>query len=184
MTAKIVMCVAFVLLVGCRGAAPAARPIPRRPVMATAPERQPRPGELPRECVAAAELSLAGLRLHAPASTLAVLGRPRSEREYQDQDDGGPHAVRVLDFDSLRVQVVRSAIDGMETRSPRLATPSGVRPTLPRPAVMRLLRSDTSNTADTVTFRTCLTDSLPGSMTLIFDRSARLRAMHLLVSRP
>ena len=143
-------------------------------------------------CLPTSEFQLHGIAVDADErSALEHLGKWVSVAIDTGEYDGGRYYRRTYYYRDLEVDVVRGVVDRLATRSPRAATPSGLRPGLGRDAVHRLLLTKGvtfKHSGDALEIPPCLppvgSTALEDLITLSFDRTGRVRAIEISGSRP
>ena len=91
-------------------------------------------------CLPSAEFTLSGLSLYqSEATARKILGRPPQVTREQGEDDGGFYTATVLHYRHLKVEIVRGVVDRLYSDSPRVGSPSGVRPGMKFENVRKLL---------------------------------------------
>jgi len=118
------------------------------------------------------------------SEALGSLGKALRVTTDSGEDDGGRYQVQTYHYPDLDFDDVRGFVDRLATRSPAVATPSGVRPRLTFPVVRDLLLSQgvrVAQPADTIDITGC---ELDASMILALDATNRVRAVVMSAARP
>ena len=138
-------------------------------------------------CLSTSEFQLHGIFLATDTTgTLRTPGKVLRVKTDSGADDGGWFERRTYFYRDMEMAVVRGAVDRLATRTHNLATPSGLSAGLDLQSVRRILlkqgvtfRSGT----DTVDIGDC--ESSGGEyITLVFDRSQRIRSLEIFAARP
>jgi hypothetical protein len=120
------------------------------------------------------------------AGTLRTLGNVLRVKTDSGADDGGSFERRTYFYRDMDMAVVRGAVDRLATRTHDLATPSGLRAGLDLQSVRRILLKQGvtfRSGADTVDIGDC--ESAGGEyITLVFDRSRRVRSLEIFAAHP
>lgn len=86
------------------------------------------------------ELTLGGVRLGDPYDGVTNrLGQPAKVIRGIGEDDGGTYEELELVYPDLTVTIARAIVDQVRTTSPKVTTPSGIRPRLRLGEVRRIL---------------------------------------------
>jgi len=118
------------------------------------------------------------------SEALGSLGKALRVTTDSGEDDGGRYQVQTYHYRDLDFDDVRGFLDRLATRSPAVATPSGVRPSLTFPVVRDLLLRHgvrVAQPADTIDITGC---ELDASMILALDATHRVRAVVMAAARP
>jgi hypothetical protein len=139
----------------------------------------------PDSCLPSAEFQLRGVTLTSLSSeAFGILGKPVRVTTDSGEDDGGRYQVQTYHYLDLDFDDVRGFVDRLATRSPAVATPSGVRPGLTFAVVRDLVSRhgvELVQPADTIDIRGC---ELDASMIVAFDPARRVRAVVMAAARP
>ena len=147
-------------------------------------------------CLPTSEFQLHGVSLTS-LSSVAIEGLGKALRVTTDsgEDDGGRYEVQTFHYRDLELEDVRGFVDRLATRSPGVATPSGLRPGLTLQALRQVLLSQgvhLTEPADTVVIASCLSSEgsepgiLPfeGIIVLTFDRAGHMASLVVAGQRP
>lgn len=153
------------------------------------------PDEQLFQCVAAAEFTIAGLRLYDEMAALQPLGAPNSLTRGLGEDDGGGYVLTTYHYGGLEVNVVRGRIDRIEAHSPAWPTPAGLAAGMERAEALALMggEPDPDHLRDGVySFTGCpewrdgklIWDNIDNYFELAFNDSGRLAFIRLIADRP
>jgi hypothetical protein len=153
------------------------------------------PDEPSFQCIAAAEYSIAGLRLRGDLATLGRLGTPAALTRGFGEDDGGGYVATTYHYGGLDVTVVRDRVDVVEAKSARWPTPGGLKPGMSRTDALAVLgrEPDPEQLHDgTYSFVGCpewrggelVWDNASNYFEFGFGRDERLSFIRLVADRP
>src|SRR5437879_264794 len=124
-------------------------------------QHAPNPGRtaVVDSCLPPSEFQLQGVQLTSLSSVaLETLGQPLRVTTDSGEDDGGRYEVKTFHYRDVDFDDVRGFVDRLATHSPRVATPSGLRPGLSLEAVGQILRRrgvHLKQPADTIDITSC-----------------------------
>jgi hypothetical protein len=157
-------------------------------------QQRPRGTVAVDSCLPASEFQLRGVALTSLSSMgLETLGPPLRVKTGSGEDDGGRYEVRTFHYRDLAFDDVRGFVDRLETHSPQVATPSGLRVGLKFDAAQRLLRDQgvrITALADTILITTCPTPDTSqvagpeGDMAVVLDKTRHVSAIVMRAARP
>ena len=157
---------------------------------------QPRGRVYADSCLFTSEFQLHGVSLGSLSSVASdSLGKVLRVTTDSGEDDGGRYEVQTFHYRDVELADVRGFVDRLATRSPEVATPSGLRPGLTLQMLRQVLLKRgvrLTQPADTMVIGSCLSSegSEPGvlpfeaSIVLTLDKSRRVASLVMAGARP
>ena len=137
-------------------------------------------------CLPPSEFQLRGVQLTSLSSVaVEALGQPLRVTADSGEDDGGRYEVKTFHYRDVDFDEVRGFVDRLATHSPRVATPSGLRPGLSFEAVGEILRHQgvrLRQPADTIDITSC--EPPDASILLALDPTHHVRTLLMGAARP